>query len=316
MLWLQTKNKLYDTLLSPYFSILTYKQTAREQKNELGKTFGTKKARKAIASITDNAIVGPGGSPAKLDSTSSAAILASMAATTAKMSTREQLQTAADEAKPRPKANLDATKAADVYPIDSLVDLSSIPVKDWHDDLQASKNIVTSSRFVSDRLKRIRLMGSNMDIQKLKILRYLLALVDLYNSGIMKGRNGKILPDKVKLVEKLRLPSPVVDAARRKFSEAGKLTKHHADLLITTVCVLALIVDNFEIDTIYELKEDLKLDVKGMKTYFLEVGARIGAVSVALAKDRKMTKAEAAQHNSAKLKLPLEVSLLLILFLP
>jgi len=222
------------------------------------------------------------------------------------MSTKDQLQSAADEAKPRPKANMNAERAADAYPIDTLFDLSTIPVKEWHDDLKAKKEIKTSSRFVSNRLGRLGMMGNSIDIQKTKVLRYLLCLLDLYNSAITKGRGQKVLLDKTKLTEKLKLPIPVVEAARRKFSDMGKMTTYHSDLLITNVCVLALIVDNFEIDDIYDLKEDLKQDLKKMKLYFNEVGAKVGAVPAALAKDKNWTKAEAAQHNSAKLRIPLE----------
>lgn len=250
------------------------------------------------------AVGGAAGSPSKLDSVSTA-MLATMAETTARMSTQAQRQLVADEAKPRPKANLEATKPADVYPIDTLFDLSTIPVKDWHDDLKAKNEIKTSSRFVSSRLGKIRLMGNTVDTEKLKVLRYLLCLLDLYNSTIPKGKSTKVLPDKAKLSEKLRLPLAAIEAARRKFSESGTMPRHCVDLLITHVCVLALIVDNFEIDTTYDLKEDLKLDTKSIKTYFSEVGAKIGPPSAAFVKDRKMTKAEAAQHISAKLRLPL-----------
>lgn len=233
-------------------------------------------------------------------------MLATMAGTTSRMSTQDQRQLVADEAKPRPKANLTATKPADAYPIETLFDLSTIPVKDWHDDLKAKNEIKTSSRFVSSRLGKLRLMGNNVDTQKLKVLRYLLCLLDLYNSTISKGKTMKVLPDKAKLSEKLRLPFPAIEAARRKFSDSGNMPKHYADLLITHVCVLALIIDDFEIDTTYDLREDLKLDIKSMKIYFLEVGARVGAPPAAFVNDRKLTKAEAAQHNSAKLRIPLE----------
>lgn len=232
-------------------------------------------------------------------------MLKSMAEPTARLSTKDQRQLLADDAKPRPKANLEATKPADVYPIDTLFDLPTIPVKDWHDDLKAKNEIKTTSRFVSSRLGKIQ-MSNNIDIQKLKILRYLLCLIKLYEITIPKGKSNRVLPDKKKLFEELKLPLPAIEAVRRKFSDSGNMPRQYVDLLITHACVLALIVDNFEIDSIYYLKEDLKLDTKSMKMYFQEVGATIGAPSAAFVKERKMAKAEAAQHNSAKLRIPLK----------
>lgn len=303
--WLQPKSTSYGNALWNSFGpvhLLISQQNARDRRNALGTTFGTKKSKAAIADQTRNSIHIQ-GSTSNLNAASQA-VLDSMAEATSKMSTRDQLQVMADDGKPRPKANLEATRLADAYPINTLFDLSAIPVKEWHDNLKANKDIRTSSRFVSSRLKKVILADNNIDAQKLKVLRYLLCLLDLNNSTTQKGKT-RMLPDKSKLLEKLRLPLPVVESVRRKFSEGGVMTKHHGDLLITTICVLALIVDNFEIDSTMPLREDLKLDTKPMNNYFLEVGAKVAAPPASFVKERGLSKAESKQHNSAKLKLPL-----------
>ena len=90
-------------------------QNMRELRNNLGQAFGTKKAKKAIASVTENAISSTQGArsdqPVKLDAAAQA-MIASMAKDTEGMASRDQLAAEADASKPRPKANLEA----DVYP--------------------------------------------------------------------------------------------------------------------------------------------------------------------------------------------------------
>ncbi len=82
-------------------------------KNELGQTFGTKKAKKAIRELTENAISPrkPGrdgaATPAKL-SAGERALIESMKETTANMPSIEELQATVDLAKPVPKGHYDA----------------------------------------------------------------------------------------------------------------------------------------------------------------------------------------------------------------
>ncbi|ELR02469.1 hypothetical protein GMDG_05518 [Pseudogymnoascus destructans 20631-21] len=156
----------------------------RELRNDLGQTFGTKKSKKAIASLTENAISKPRTAaehtePVKHDAVT-AAMLRNMAEVTSGMATTEELQTVVDESKPRPRANLDAESPKDVYTIDYLVGTETmkvIPVKEWQDAVKAKEQIITSSKFVSDR---IQLASSS--VQKLKVLRYLLAILEFYGA--------------------------------------------------------------------------------------------------------------------------------------
>lgn len=84
-----------------------------------------------------------------------------------------------------------------------------------------------------------------------------------------------------------------------------EMTKWHVDNLITHIAALSLIVDNFETDT-HDLREDLRLDAKQMGQYFHEIGCRVGAPTEAERLKLKITKAEAASHRVARLRLPLE----------
>lgn len=282
----------------------------RELRNDLGQTFGTKKARKAIASLTENAIdpdkaakIAAGNlGKSKLDSNTSA-MLASMAEATAGMATRAELQAAVDNAKPRPSANLAAENVNEVYTIESLVGLDimkSMPARDWQDSIKAKQEIISMSRHVANRIEK-----ASLDVQKLKTLRYLENLLAFYNASKPR-RSSRQVPKKEDLRAALAgMPDVVVENIRRKFSTGNEMTKYQVDLLITHVCALALIVDNFEVD-MYDLREDLKLETKDMARYFSEIGARVASIGALEGKKLGLDKAGMAQRRIAKLKLPLE----------
>lgn len=278
----------------------------------LGQTFGTKKAKKAITSKTENAITAEGtvrplaGTPrAKFDSVT-AATLATMAEATSRMATRDELQSVANDAKPRPKANLDAVNPEGVYTIEELIGtdtFSSIAIKDWQDAVKAGRPIETISRFVSNRLQS---MGVRTDsVQKLRLLRYLLYLIEFKNMLVTKGMKGKMLPKfEAGKPPAHEIPPAVFGQMKRKFAQNGTVTKFDLDLLLTTACVLSLMIDSYEVDT-FDLRDDLRLEAKEMTTYFREVGAKDVAMGKEAIQKAGLTKAEAAQRKIAKLRLPL-----------
>lgn len=101
------------------------------------------------------------------------------------------------------------------------------------------------------------------------------------------------------------------------------MPRWNIDNLITHICAAALIVDGFEVD-VADLRTDLKLDNREcvyqflphsghllilfprIKQYFSELGCRVDPPSEAERVKLKLTKAEAASHWLAKLKLPLK----------
>ncbi|KAK5153268.1 hypothetical protein LTR04_006244 [Oleoguttula sp. CCFEE 6159] len=133
------------------------RQSSSAQRQALSSEFGTKKARKAIASLTENAIASGRGR-----ATSSAAVLDSMASSTDTMPDKAALQAAVDDAKPRPRANLAATTPADVYTLDGLIgaDMRSIAVLDWQAAAVRNDDVRTPSRFVSRRLAAVAQGGA------------------------------------------------------------------------------------------------------------------------------------------------------------
>lgn len=192
--------------------------------------FGTKKTKKAIASRTENAISpqkprapSPGGTPqnpTKHDPIA-AAVLNSMSASTDTMPSRDALNAAVDEAKPRPKANLNATTPAEVYPLNTLIssqDMGALPVKEWQDAANAGTAIETTSRFVS---KRLHALASGDDVRKLKVLRYIYMLLEFYHSLKGGGRMPKKIPQREDLNNRLKVQDSLIDGIRRKFTSQG-----------------------------------------------------------------------------------------------
>ncbi|KAL7807373.1 RNA polymerase I associated factor, A49-like protein [Trichoderma aethiopicum] len=278
------------------------KKTMLDQRTDLGQTFGTKKAKKAIQDKVLNAITPQrktaDGRPVQLDDASKAT-LTSIGAVTSTMASREELQAVIDEAKPVPKANLDADEIYDVYRPEELIGadiLNLVPIREWQEKAKHGESIQFRSRYV---VSRVQAIASNESAEmRLRVLRYLsiVLLFYLYSKpGRQKGTRQ--VPPRDKLRELLApAPEAVIENVRRKFSDAGQLRKFHIDLLIAHCCALACIVDNFEVDT-QALRDDLRIDQRMMNQYFHEIGARVKPV-----KD----KAEDRILHVAKLALPLD----------
>lgn len=254
-------------------------QTMLDQRTELGQTFGTKKAKKALEAVTLNAIgprKTPGAEPKDLN-TSEMALMASIKDVTMSVPTQQDLQAAVDANKPVPKGNYDAEEIQDVYKPEELIGrdiLELIPVSDWAQAVKKNEKVELRSRFVANRMQRIG-SGENA-VARLRLLRYLYFL-QRFLATARKGRDKgtQEILKKDKLAEELEpAPPPVIESIRRKFSDKGLIRKQHVDLLTTTMCALSCIIDNFETNT-WDLKEDLKLEQRAMSQYFFEIGARV-----------------------------------------
>lgn len=227
-------------------------------------------------------------------------MLSNVAEATKDMKSRDDLSKAADDVKPRPKANIDATKIEDIYTVESLIGtdhLKAIPVREWQNKARAREEIFVRSKFVANRIQ-----GCANSVEKLKILRFMLMLLEIYGKS-KKSKEGRKLPRKEDLnIIVGDIPEIVLAAAKKKFSENDLIKKYHSDLLITHLCAMSLLVDDFQTDT-YDLREDLQLDLAQMSKYFSEIGVKshvLGANDVS-----RYGRAAASQRRIAKLKLPL-----------
>ncbi|KAI2465908.1 RNA polymerase I associated factor, A49-like protein [Annulohypoxylon bovei var. microspora] len=258
-------------------------KTMLELRNNLGEAFGTKKAKKALAAITENAIApeqaiadaGAGGNPQKLSSASQA-LMESINDVTIGMASKEDLQAQADSAKPIPPGNFDAKEIQDVYTPEGLIGgeiLNAIPIRDWQEELKKGVNKTMTSSFIANRLVPVG-EGPN-SAHRLRALRYMDFLIKFIKSARPgKERGTRRIPPRDKLRELLNpAPEPVVESIRRKFSSNGEMRKFHVDLVHTYCCALASILSNYNFDT-SRIRFDLGLDEKQFGQYFREIGGK------------------------------------------
>jgi DNA-directed RNA polymerase I subunit RPA49 len=278
-----------------------------QQKEELGKAFGTRKAKKVIASRTENAIVKDGNKGKGKKDDVQDAILDTMAETTADQPGKEQMEADMLASKPIPKPNLAAENVEDVYTFNTLIlphEARLVPVKDWQDKVRADEALEFTHRFPASRVAALAKGG---DIQRLKALRYLTLLLEFYSALANAGKAGKKVPKKEILSKRLgHWPEALVDSVRRRFAnQNNELPKWHLDNLCTHICALSLLVDGWSTSTA-DLKDDLRLENKVIGQYFAELGCRLGSPTEKERAVWGLNKAVAATVKVARLKLPLE----------
>lgn len=281
---LQTKRMDRKTSFGPFslsplqlYHIAEHRQTL-SARSTLGLTFGTKKSRKAILSLTENAISpskallksSSQNSISKLDPLASA-VVDSMAATTADMPTREEMQAEINASKPIPAPNPSAQSAAEVWTVETLVGLATlrgVQVKEWIDTVHAGDEIVCRSRFVAHRIEK--LVAAN-DVKRLRGLRYLLLLIEWFHA-LTKGAKGVLrVPRREDLLP--GWPSELVAGVGRRFAQRGELNSWGRQNLLTHILALALVLDGCVSDT-RDVKEDLRLENKEFVPQVREVRRR------------------------------------------
>jgi DNA-directed RNA polymerase I subunit RPA49 len=196
--------------------------TMMAKRHALATEFGSKKSRKAIDDMTLNAITnGPADTPQNDGVAEN--VLQNMTAAVGDMPTKEELAAAVDSSKPRPTPNLAAEYPGDVYPIDTVVGtelMTMLEVKDWVDACTAGQGVNVSSRYVA---RRILALAKNKQIQKLKVLRFILLCIDFVAALQGPAGRAKKIPPKGKLEAMMGEDTPVscVMAIRRKFAPEG-----------------------------------------------------------------------------------------------
>ncbi|KAL6703117.1 DNA-directed RNA polymerase I subunit rpa49 [Coniothyrium glycines] len=286
--------------------------TVTARRAALASEFGSKKSRKALEDRTLNAI--RSGNPDDPSATRSEVVaenvLQNMVNSSVPMPTKADLLAAVDSSKPRPTPNLAAEYPKDVYTTDNVVGselMTMLEVKDWVAAAEAGTGISVHSSYVA---KRMNILARNKQYQKLRVLRFILLCIN-FNSALL-GQGGGSKPKKIPMKGKLEVlmgddvPAGCVLAIRRKFApENGfEMPRWNIDNLMTHIAAAALLVDDCEVD-VNDLRMDLKLENREIKQYFAELGCRISPPTQSDQAKWKLSKAEAANHNIAKLKLPL-----------
>ncbi|MCJ1462350.1 DNA-directed RNA polymerase I subunit rpa49 [Pseudocyphellaria aurata] len=280
-------------------------------RSNLGLAFGTKKARKAIRAITENAIspskhlTQPSSSQSVLDP-AAAAVLDLMKASATSALAQEEIKQAAEDAKPGPKPNLQAKTVAEVYPLEEVVGLDtlkSLTVRDWQDNVRDGADVVTSSRYVSGRLVQV---VKSEEVRKIKALKYLLLLVQWYHCFKPGTKRVPKLGPKKNVEAVMKGTSEELrNRIKERFSEDNMLNKWHTSNLHLYICTLALIIDDFATD-VYDLSQDLRLEPRQIRTLFTHLGSTFSRPTAAQLDKLSLTKAQASGHGIARLVFPLK----------
>lgn len=196
------------------------KLTFTSARNTLGQAFGTKKAKKAIADQTDNAITSrKPGETAPVNDAVTEAMMESLKGTTSGMLTVEQRQEAVDSNKPRPEPNMEATSPAEVYALGQLIPdetLTAMAVRDWEQAMEKDEDVQVGMRFVAKRLKKV---ATGKDATKmLKVLKYVYILLTWY-INLEPAKQGKKVPDAAKLKEKVDASANIIKGIQQRFAD-------------------------------------------------------------------------------------------------
>jgi DNA-directed RNA polymerase I subunit RPA49 len=197
-------------------------------RQSLGMEFGTKRAKKAIQSQAENAVLSGGkgkdASNPKEDAINKA-FLDSIAVSAAAMPSREAMVAAIADSIPRPKANLEATIPDEVYPLEVLIGndtLQLVQVDDWLELFAKKKDIKTRSRYVSSRLRAV--LGSK-DKTKIKALRFVLVLIEFWNLLNKSFGRSKRVPKFKDLQEGISADGTLINNIRTRFTTNRYVSK-------------------------------------------------------------------------------------------
>lgn len=193
--------------------------TIMAKRAALAAEFGSKKSRKALEDRTLNAIKSGAGANEVAEN-----VLKQMSSSTSVMPTSQDLAAAVDSSKPRPIPNLAAEYPGDVYPISTVVGselMTMLDVKDWVQASAAGQGVEVTSKYVARRIVKL---AKNKQIQKLKVLRFILLCIN-FNAALIGagGARPKKIPIKGKLEAAMGEDTPAgcVLAIRRKFAPEG-----------------------------------------------------------------------------------------------
>ena len=153
----------------------------------LTQAFGTKKSKRAVASLAENRLLAREG---ETDDPVSAAILNSIEEHDSDDDSADPTTSRAN--KPLPPVNLDTEDITKVYDLSNLVfpcpwqtTLSQMPIAFWKDQVQKNKAISTKLRFISTRVgylteKHLRDPSNTENLQKVQLLRYIQLLAEIH----------------------------------------------------------------------------------------------------------------------------------------
>ncbi|KAG0327816.1 DNA-directed RNA polymerase I subunit rpa49 [Podila humilis] len=262
-----------------------------QAKNALGEAFGTKKIKQQIKSVERNAV-----NVSTLDSVASI-LKDSISAKTSALPSKAEIKSSADEDRPIPPYDINATKVEDIYKMDTLIPPAEYQLIPFKSLLEKSAQPLASlpfqdSHYVNDGLKSA-LSVSKKDRHRIRLLMYL--------SFLMAFRT---IPDRrlddAETVSRIMgddCPSLILEGFYERFTEtpdgasAGssssgnndKKKKHtftpkSKDKLLCWIFAIGLTLENFNMDAA-AMTKDMSLKQSRVNELFKSLGCKINELS-------------------------------------
>lgn len=281
-----------------------------DQRNALGKAFGTKKAKAAINNIERNKIDAEKLQDAELD------IVDSVKTSTQVLPTKQEIEKVASSNRPIPEPVMDATNVEDIYPIHNI-----IPKKEWvllrvgpllsEPDIKKVQELLPYSKslYVAKRLPSVL---ASKNAEKLQLLMYASLLFGVYENRRVKDKQTLMLRLQNKPAEAL------VDSIMERFtlhraSQFGKskersfvIDPHHENKLMCHLIAVLLHIDDFLIE-IPPLIHELNMKQTRFTSLCKALGAIVKSPTAAQAEAYGVPKASSASYKIATLKVPFKL---------
>ncbi|CDF91754.1 ZYBA0S14-00276g1_1 [Zygosaccharomyces bailii CLIB 213] len=275
----------------------------------LGETFGTKKAKKAIADLERNRIDSDKLADSAVD------IVDTVKTASKDLPTRSELENSVTNDRPTPLADVDATDVEMIYPVENI-----IPKREWNfirvgtllKETNQEKRLEMLPYAKSPYLvAKLPSLTQSTQTTKLQLLYYLSLLLGVYE-------NRKV-SNKLKLLERLNSPpETLLDGVLERFTviRAGQLGKsknrsyfidpQNEDRLLCYILVIILHLNNFIVQ-ISPLAKELGLKPSKIVSLFRVIGAVVKGATVAQAEAFGIPKSSASTYKIATLKVPFKL---------
>ncbi|KAG0089423.1 DNA-directed RNA polymerase I subunit rpa49 [Podila epicladia] len=276
-----------------------------QAKNALGEAFGTKKIKQQIKSVERNAV-----NVSTLDSVANI-LHDSISAKTSALPSKAEIKSKADEDRPIPPYDINATKVEDIYKMDSLIPPAEYQLIPFKSLLEKSTQPLAAlpyqdSQYVNDALKAA-LSISKKDRHRIRVLMYisfLMAFRTVPDKRLDDSETiGRIMGD---------CPSLILEGFYERFTEMpeGSDKKRHTftpkskDTLLCWIFALALTLENFNMDA-SAMTRDMSLKQTKVNELFKSLGCKVNELSASERAQKGVGAEEAKGMKRAILTVPL-----------
>ncbi|KAI9058825.1 RNA polymerase I associated factor A49-like protein [Trametes sanguinea] len=275
-----------------------------QQRNNLGETFGTKKAKAAIRARERNRV--------DIDAMKNVAghLQDTIMQNTESLPTADEAKAAADSNRLIPPYNADAQSPDEVYSLHDIIpeaEFNALPVSAFKSAKSLHDRIALLPFNRSDWLKlQLKLIYSAPKANKteLKLVYYISTMMAFY-------KNSRSVGDKEALQQRLSSVPPIVlDGLISRFTEVErstnkpKMTPQTETMLLTYMFALTLRVEDYAAD-VETIAHDLSMPPTKVSNLFKSLGCTIKKLSPNELKERGLPDS-GSETKRAVLKVPLE----------